>query len=96
MTVRRYPLSGASQPIRSGACLYGGFSIRETVGAAAVVRIYDGLSAAGTLLDTISFAPLESARENYVTCGSKGDVAEVGIYVSIVSGTVEGSIRVST
>ena len=83
-------LTGSDQSVSSTHCTYYGFSIRETVGAAAVIRIYNNASAnSGTLLDTISLAANESAREDY----AMGLQAENGIYIDIVSGTVEGSVR---
>jgi hypothetical protein len=70
---------------------YRGFTIRETAGAAAVVRIWDNDDAAsGTVLDEIGLAPLESAREYYPDGGVK---TTVGIYLQVVSGTVVGSVR---
>lgn len=88
-TARPYAVT-SSAAVRSDASVYCGFSLRETAGAAAVVRIYDNTAADGTLLDTISLAADESAREFY----PGGIKAVAGIYFSLVSGTVEGSIRV--
>lgn len=86
-------LTGANQAIAvPGADGYFGFSIRETAGAAAIVRIYDNNSAAGTIIEDISLAALESAREFYGDAGIQTIVG--GLFVQIVSGTVEGSIRV--
>lgn len=83
-------LTGSDQVVRATHGTYCGFSIRETAGAAAVVRIYDHASAAsGNLLDTIRLAANESARE----CYPRGIRADNGVYVDIVSGTVEGSVR---
>lgn len=71
---------------------YHGFTFRETAGSTAVIRIYDNASAAsGTLLDSISLSANESAREFY-ECGVR---CKNGIYVDVVSGTVEGSVRFS-
>lgn len=87
-------LTGAGQLVRTGPTEYRGFAIRESAGApaAAVIRIYDGISAAGVLLETISLAASESAREWYG--GSQPLLAGNGIYVDIISGTVEGSVRI--
>jgi hypothetical protein len=88
-------LTGADQAVRSGACTYHGFSLRETAGATAVVRIYDGTSAAGTLLDSVALSANESAREYYPVEDSRGGIrAASGIYIDVVSGAVEGSLRV--
>lgn len=82
-------LTGADQAVLSAAGEYRGFAIRETAGSTAVVRIYDNTAASGTLLDTISLAASESLSALY----SPGIAASTGIYVDVVSGTVEGSIR---
>jgi hypothetical protein len=76
-----------------GARRYQGFSLRETSGSAgATVRVYNGVSAAGVLLDTISLLANESAREDY---GGRGLLAPLGIYFELVAGAVEGSVRYS-
>lgn len=90
-TIRAVAMTGADQTVASDtASFYHGFSIRETAGATATVRIYDNTANSGTLLDSIQLAANESAREWY---GEGIDTAD-GIRVDIVSGTVEGSIRV--
>lgn len=84
-------LTGANQVVRTDGTLYYGFSLRETAGAVATVRIYDNASAAsGTEIDSIELAANESAREFYVG----GIWAVNGLYVSIVAGAVEGSVRI--
>jgi len=84
-------LTGSDQLIRTGPSIYRGFTIRETSGTtAAVVRIHDGVTAAGTVLDTIALNPGESAREWY----HPGIHATTGVYVDVVSGAVAGSVRV--
>lgn len=88
-TVRAYPFSGSDGAVRSSASYYCGFSLRETAGSTATVLVYDGTAATGTLLDTISLAANESAREFY----PGGIFAAIGIYID-VTGTVQGSIRV--
>jgi hypothetical protein len=91
-TVRTAALTGSDQVVSGSAGIYAGFAVRETAGAVAVVRVYDSASAAsGTLLDTIALAANESAREFYpggVWCSN-------GVYVKIVSGAVEGSVRIA-
>lgn len=86
-------LTGSNQAVKAQPAVYRGFTIRETTGSAsATVVIYDNASAAsGTILEQISLAAGESARE----CYSAGLSAVNGIYVSIVSGTVAGSVRVN-
>lgn len=83
---------GTPQVVSATAKDYRGFSLRETAGANAVVRVYDnGSAASGTILDTISLGANESVREFYSAGG--GVKTSNGIVVQLVSGAVEGSIR---
>lgn len=85
-------LPTTSQLVRSGLVNYRGFAIRETSGAAvATVRIRDGLNATGLLVDDIQLTASESAREWYP---EEGIAIEVGLYVEVVAGAVEGSLRI--
>jgi hypothetical protein len=84
------PLTGAAQVVAVGPALYRGFTLRETAGAEAVVRVWDNPSAAaGTLLDTVALPADGSATELH-----DGVRAATGVYVQVVSGTVEGAIRI--
>jgi hypothetical protein len=83
-------LTGANQLIITGVGYYKGVTIRETAAAVATVRIYDGVSAAGTLLETIALAANESKNYSY----HEGRTFLTGVFVSIVAGTVEGSVFV--
>ena len=75
----------------TGKGVYIGFSFRETSGSAtATIRVYDGTTAAGTLLDTIQLTAAESAREWY---GPQGIRFTSGLYVDVVTGDIEGSVR---
>lgn len=66
------------------------FSLRETSGAAAaVVRYYDGSGASGKLMAAISLQASESTRE---WVGNHGLPFGGGLYLQVVSGSVEGSI----
>lgn len=67
---------------------YRGFSIRETGSSTASLVIYDGTSAAGNILDTITLISNESTREDY----GLARIARTGIYVAIVAGSIAGSI----
>lgn len=75
---------------------YLGFTICNTSSTdTARIRIFDGSSttAVGPILDEVTLAANESARERY----SAGDaeVATAGIVVQVVSGSVTGSVRYS-
>lgn len=83
-------LTGSNQIISQPTAVYCGFSIRETSGTAvATVRVWNGTSATGTLLDDISLTAGQSARELY----PEGVNADLGIFVQIVAGSVAGSVR---
>ncbi len=86
-------ISGSSQALINAACTYRGFSVKETSGTAtASLILYDNASAAsGPILDEITLLANESAREFY----EPGITARAGIYVSVVSGAVAGSVRSS-
>lgn len=70
-------------------CRYLGFCIRETAGTTATVRIREG-SVTGKILDDIQLLANESARDWY---GPQGIISQGDLYVQLVSGTVEGSVR---
>lgn len=90
-TTTSVALTGSDQQAASGPAGYAGFAIRETAGSAAVVRIYDGTSASGVLLDQVTLAGNGEARAYY----EDGIRAQSGIFVDIVSGAVAGSIRIT-
>lgn len=78
--------------VRPAASVYRGYSLRATGGAAATVRIWDNpAAAAGPLLDTIALAVDESKQAFYDT----GIDARTGVYVEVVDGAVEGSVRIA-
>lgn len=86
-------LTGSNQAALARPGAYCGFTIRETAGSTAVVRLFDNASAAsGTPLEEISLAANESRSELYV----HPVWARNGIYVQVVSGTVAGSVRVGS
>ena len=91
--MRSYTIGGVSValPLTPAPVIYyRGFSLRETSGAAvALVRLWDAASATGTILDEISLAANESARESYPVPLT----AKTGVYIEVVSGAVVGSIR---
>lgn len=81
---------GASGTVYTGRCNFRGASVRETAGAVAAVRVYDGTSAAGTLVAAFSLPANGSA----FVAPDDGVQAAVGLYWSVVSGAVEGSVWV--
>lgn len=91
--VRNATISGSDETLVTGSGHYFGFTLRETGGSnSATVVIYDNTASSGTVLDTISLAPGESAREWYTPFGIRFGT---GIRIDVGgSGTVEGAIRV--
>ena len=75
-----------------GPCTYRGFSLREAAGTAAVatVRIWDGTSASGTLLAVVEL-PANGSSSESVAGGLR---AALGVFVEVVAGSVEGSVRI--
>lgn len=84
-------VNGASGVLYASAGTLTGYSIRETAGAPAVVRVHDGRDASGDLLVTIGLAADESAT---VVLPHQGVGFALGLYVEIVSGAVEGTVYV--
>jgi hypothetical protein len=87
-------LTGSDQLIATAAPLlhYRGFSVRETSGSAsALLRIFDGTTATGNILEEVALTASQTARELYPLDGAL--TCSVGIYVDIVSGAVSGSVR---
>lgn len=85
-------LTGADQAVKATAAMYGGYTVQETAGSAATVRIYDNASAAsGTLIGAVNLAANGSADVSLVYptwCVN-------GIYVDVGgAGTVAGSVRI--
>lgn len=83
-------IPGASGPLGSTDVTYYGFTIRETSGtAAATVRLRAG-GATGLILETIALTSAASARAWH---GPQGIRCDGGLYVEIVTGAVEGTVR---
>jgi len=84
-------LTGLDQQVAAGpGALYAGFTIRETASAAAVVRVFDGTSSSGVLIDEISLAGDDSARAFY----ADGIRCSGGVFVEVVSGDIAGSVLI--
>lgn len=87
--IRAVALTASDQGVFTGQTTYYGICLRETAAAVASVRVYDGTSATGTLIDVVSLA----ASGSFSVMHPHGIRCYLGIYVDIVAGTVEGSIR---
>lgn len=87
--IRAEPITGDESVSLSPANYYG-FTFRETAGSTAAVRIHDSDDNTGPLLDSVKLSAGESRTEFYPG-GLRG---ENGVFVDIVSGTIEGSVYV--
>lgn len=83
----------AGQPsgrLVSGPVVLWGYSFRESTGAAAaVVRIRDGQDLTGAIMLSVQLAAGLSDTSWATSPGVAGDV---GLYLEVVSGAVEGAI----
>lgn len=80
----------ADTQVAATRTVYRGCTFRETAGSTASIRVYNNSAASGTLLCAISLAANASFTEHL----EDGVEADLGIYVDVVTGTVEGSVRV--
>lgn len=79
--------------VAAGATKLWGVTLRETAGAAAVVRLRNGV-VGGTILATVSLTAGESVREVWAKPVPVGSAT--GVYVELVSGTIpEGTVFTS-
>lgn len=79
-----------SGQITQRPCRLYGFSLTETTGqTSAAVQLRDGGDANGALVSDISLVPAESTRDWY---GQPGIRIESGLFLSVLSGAVRGSI----
>ena len=81
--------SSSDQLINTAGCLTV-HATRETSGSApAVYRLWDGTSAAGTLLLTVSLTASESTRDDF---REHHLTFRTGLYYELVSGALEGQV----
>lgn len=91
-TSPREIINGQSVRVSNVAGRLAGFSFRETAGDAAVIRLRDGFDTSGGLIATTSLAANESVRDWFMPDGiSFGS----GLYVEILSGTIEGVVHLA-
>lgn len=87
---RAIALTGSDQAVRATAAVYRGIALRETAGSSAAVRVYDNAStASGTVIAAFTLAANAS-----VDVVHDGVWCVNGIYIDVISGAVEGSVRV--
>lgn len=88
------PVAIGSAPNSSGRPLSSpgrivGWSIRETAGAAAAVRLWDGREAGGQLLATVALA----ASDSHTVMPTGGGISvSDALFVEVVTGAVEGVV----
>jgi hypothetical protein len=86
-------MHSASGTLSYSAGALVGYSVREIAGAPAVFRLRDGSETGDprNILQTVSLAARESARESFQPAGIGYDY---GLYIEVVSGQIEGSAQV--
>jgi hypothetical protein len=90
-------ISAGSQVIHDSPATYYGVTVRNTSAVSGVIRIWDNAAAAsGVLLETVTVPASNSFNIQYNVEDQTGGIRAVnGVYFELVSGTFEGSIRVS-
>ncbi len=86
---RAYSFTASGQLV-TGPGELAGFVVEETAGAAAAVRLYDGTSTSGVLLDTIRVAASLSEQHSH----SSPVFFATGLYAEKVTGTVKAVAHV--
>ena len=86
------PIPSASPAVSASLttrpCLFFGWSVRETAGAAATVELYDGSNATGRFVAAIALA----ANGAETDPGPDGGLlCESGLYLNVVSGSAKVS-----
>lgn len=80
----------ASKQVATGLWVIVGWSFEETTNVAgASFALYDGQDATGTLVAPITLLTNESVRD---LVGAEGLACSRGIYLSMVSGSIQGSV----
>lgn len=86
-SARAVPLAPGA--LQAGAGHFAGWTVRETAGAVATVRLFDNASAGtGTLLAAVNLAA-DSSDVAYI-----GPIWAVNGVFAVITGTVEGSVFV--
>jgi hypothetical protein len=86
-------LLGVSQKLSNSPGRLAGVALRETAGAAAVVRVRDGFDANGDLILPIALAANASILEWFLPGGIS---YTAGLFFEVVSGAVEGCLYTGT
>lgn len=81
--------SGAKAKVPSVSALTG-WAISESAGAIAKVRLWDGNKASTRLLATI---PLAALGSSFIALPDSAAITSGAIFLEVVSGSVEGSVR---
>lgn len=79
----------ATGTVQTGVCTYRGLSVRDTSGSANTITVYDGVTAAGTVIATFQLAANQSALDNI----SDGLRCAIGVHL-VATGAIAGSVRI--
>lgn len=83
-------LTGSDGQHFTGPGVLRGFTVRETAGSAARIRIHDGTSTSGTVIAASSLA---GNGAETITLGD-GVRFSTGLYVDVDTGAIEGSLYI--
>lgn len=82
-------LTGSSQVIHTGACVFMGLSIMDEAAGSIKVQVYDGVDDTGVHLLQLN---INSGGNDHDWFGPNGIACTTGIYVKVYSGTPVGAV----
>lgn len=91
--VPRVIVNGLSGSLSRSPGVVAGFALRETAGAPAVVKVYDSADANGDLILPVALLANQSLCQWLLP---KGISYTLGLFVQVVSGSIEGAIFTGT
>jgi hypothetical protein len=84
--------ASATGQVVAGECLFVGFSFAETTSAAsATVDVFDGSNTGGQKIIRVTLDPGQSRSDDLPRPGVH---CEVGLFVNVVAGTIDGEVWV--
>lgn len=81
-------LTGASQVIHAGDCIYMGIAVMDEASGQVKIQIYDGLDDTGKHIGQIN---INSSGNDQTWFGPNGIKCDTGLYVKVYAGTPTGS-----
>lgn len=81
-------LTGSSQVIHTGDCIFMGLSIMDEAAGSIKVQVYDGVDDTGVHLLQLN---INSGGNDHDWFGPNGIKCNTGVYLKVYSGTPEGA-----